>query len=210
MKIAILTNTSDEIKHTSKLTVSNKYEYCERHNYALIVNNEPYDSANMDVMRKKASLLNIYDMVWALDSDALITNMTIRVEELSCLGPHMTVCPEGITKWSLLNCGSTIWKKTDKTFALLKKLHECIPEWKAMPCGWQSWLQVYQDHIGDAVTIAPLRSFNSCVWNMPGGGIGTPGSNWQHGDFVCHANGIFPYEPVRRQYLELISNMIVR
>lgn len=210
MRIALFTQMSPEINTMAGLTVPNKYEYCSRHGYSLIVNNQPYDDivAGMDQL---INLLNIYDILWTLDSDLLITNMTMKIEQLDCLGPHMTVCEEGIVPWNKINCGSMVWKNTEKSKGLLKAISENKKSWDIKGwCGWQTWLWTIREQLGDTMTVAPVSSFNSCTWNNPGGNLGEPGTNWKPGDFVCHACGVFPYEPVRRQYLELIEEEIVR
>jgi len=45
MKVAIITSVSANIAAMAALTVPNKLEYCLRHGYTLIVDNQPYEQA---------------------------------------------------------------------------------------------------------------------------------------------------------------------
>ena len=201
MRIAIFTNVSKEIEDMSSLTMPNKLEYCLRHNYSLIMNDQPYNDI-MVKMNTLIPLLGNYDILWYMDSDIIITDMTKKIEDLDCLGPHITVCEEGIVPWNHINCGSIIFRNTNNSKAILQGITDNEKDWKPLICQWQTWLYAIKDNTGDTLTIAPLRSFNSCVWNKPGNGPGLPGSHWQEGDFVCHPCGMFPYNPLRIDYIK--------
>jgi hypothetical protein len=201
MRIAIFTNTSKEIYDMASITMPNKLEYCLRHNYSLIINDQPYEDI-MVKMNTLIPLLSNYDILWYMDADTIITDMSKRIEDLDCLGPHITVCEEGIVSWNHINCGSIIFRNTNDSKAILQAITDNEKDWKPLVCQWQTWLYAIKDNIGDILTIAPLRSFNSCVWNRPGNGPGLPGSHWKEGDFVCHPCGIFPYSPVRVEYIK--------
>lgn len=191
MRAALITSVSGSIAHMAALTVPNKSAYCLRHGYSLIVDNRPYQEACRS-MSTLCHYLDVFDVVWALDCDAVITNTAISFHDLPCLGPNVTVCEEGIVSWNLLNCGSVVWRNTPTTRKLLHAITDAEPEWRGMPCIWQTWLAQPQVLADYSVTVAPLRSFNSCEWNMPGGGEGTPGTHWQPGDFVYHPCGVYP------------------
>lgn len=197
MRVLLFTSVSSKIAGIAGLTIPNKSAYCMRHGYSLVIDNRPYEEA-VAATRDLARLLDTYDLVWSLDADAVITDMHQRIEELACLGPHATVCEEGIVPWNVINCGSMVWRSTDATKQLLHAIAGSRSEWAGMPCIWQTWLQVHRGSLGDALTVAPLRAFNSCVWNKPGGGEGEPGSHWQPGDFVYHPCGVFPLEERER------------
>lgn len=201
MRVAIFTNVSKEIENMARLTNLNKLEYCTRHNYSLIINNKPYEDAVAET-KSLIGFFDMYDMLWTLDADTIITNMSLKIEELSCIGSHITVCEEGIVPWNLINCGSVVWKNTEETKQVLKAITENQSSWKNLICGWQTWLSINKQNLGDILTIAPLKSFNSCVWNKPGNGPGLPGSNWTEGDFVYHPCGVFPYESTRIEYIK--------
>jgi len=192
MRVALLTSVSANIAEMAVLTVPNKLEYCLRHGYSLIVDNRPYEEVVKNLSDIVLAALADHDIIWTLDCDAVITNMTVPIHALECLGPAMTVCEEGIVEWNRINCGSVVWKRGCRTTYLLERLREAEPEWMSYPCQQQTWLGGVAATAGDLITIAPLRSFNSCEWTHPGGSIGKPGSHWQDGDLVYHPCGIYP------------------
>jgi len=193
MNVVLVTSVSQNIACYADLTVPNKYRYCMRHGYSLVVDNRPYEEAVAGVAWMTA-LFERFDLVWCLDADAVITNMSVPIHTLDCLGPHMTVCEEGICDWNLLNCGSFVMRATRPMASLLVRISGSVDEWKGLPCGWQSWLADHRDGLGDTLTVAPLRAFNSCAWNHTFGPGGKSGTFWQPGDLVFHANGVYPIE----------------
>lgn len=191
MSVAIVTSVSASIGGIALMTVPNKLEYCLRHGYSLVVDNAPYEEAVAGVAWLM-SLFARYDTLWVLDADAVITNMAVPIHTLPCLGPHVTVCEEGIVGWNRLNCGSMVYRATQQSSELLRRITASRDEWRSLPCGWQSWLANKADELGDTLTVAPLRAFNSCLWTHAGGGTYRPGCNWHPGDLVYHPCGVYP------------------
>jgi len=194
MRVAVVTSVSANIAEIASATMPNKLEYCLRHGYSLIADNRPYEEAVKNLSGTFLSLLADYDIVWALDADAVVTNMTVPIHTLDCLGPAMTVCEEGIVDWNRINCGSVVWKRDCRTTYLLERLREAEDEWVGLPCQQQTWLGHVAEIASDLVRVAPLRTFNSCVWNRPGNSRDEIGGHWQPGDFVYHPCGVFPLE----------------
>lgn len=207
MTVAVLTSVSAKIAELATLTVPNKLEYCLRHGYTLIAENLPYSEAIAKTDRL-CHYLDQFDFLWCLDADAVITNMASRIDALGCLGPHATVCEEGIVEWNRLNCGSVVWRNTTTTRALLQQIAACRSEWESLACGWQTWLASERVILSGALAVAPLRSFNSCVWNRPGNGEGPPGSHWQKGDFVFHPCGVFPQAERLRVIADALQDVV--
>jgi hypothetical protein len=187
----MLTSVSDNIGDLATLTVPNKLEYCLRHGYSLLIDNAPYAEATRSTHRI-CDYLDTFDLVWTLDCDAIITNMAQRIEEMPGLGPHMTVCEEGIVEWNRINCGSMVWRNTRETRALLHAIAQRVDEWQGLACGWQTWLQAASITPAEVMTVAPLRAFNSCVWNRPANARDEIGGHWRPGDLVYHPCGVFP------------------
>jgi len=208
MRVALFTSVSANIAGLASLTMPHRLAYCLHHGYSLVIDNRPYEHA-LASLNDIAELLDVYDLVWAMDADTVITNPAQRIETLPCLGPHMTVCEEGIVPWNYLNCGSVVWRNTQPCRDLCRDIVAAEKEWRQMACVWQTWLWKYLEHLGDTVTVAPLRAFNSCVWNRPGGGDGPAGSHWQPGDFVYHPCGVFPMEE-RILWLQQTLSQVVR
>ena len=190
MRVAILTSVSSNISDIAMLTLPNKIEYCLKHDYSLIIDNSSYEESCVQ-MTKLIPLFYNYDMIWTLDADTLITNMNIRIEQLSCLWPNVTVCEDGLFSWELINCGSMVWKNTQKSKELLQKISYSKNIWEKKLCIWQTWLGEIREQLTDTLTIAPIRCFNSCVtWaNGDDKNLGLIGT-WEKGDFVYHACGL--------------------
>jgi hypothetical protein len=201
-KIAMFTSVSANIAEIANLTMPNKLEYCLKHDYSLIIDNQKYEDC-VDRTHAITYLFNEYDIVWCLDADAIITNMNIPFHTLECLGENITVCEEKIVDWNRINCGSIVMKNTLKTKTLLQLISVTKHQWEKLPTQWQTWLANKADSLGDMLTIAPVRSFNSLEWNLPAGSAtwGPPGSNWHSGDLVYHPCGVFPREE-RIKYLK--------
>ncbi|NDD85496.1 hypothetical protein EBZ38_14640, partial [bacterium] len=193
VNVAVVTSVSANIAGMATLTIPNKAEYCLRHGYSLVVDNRPYEEAVAGVAWMTA-LFERFDVVWCLDADAVITDMTTRIDTLDCLGPHVTVCEEGIVEWNLINCGSIVIRSTRESADLLIRISGNVDEWAGLQCGWQTWLANKRSKLGDTLTVAPLRSFNSCVWNRPANARDEIGGHWRHGDLVYHPCGVYPHD----------------
>lgn len=188
MRVAVVTSVSGNIADMATLTIANKAEYCLRHCYSLVVDNRPYDEA-VAGMAWLVSLFDSYDLLWTLDADAVITDMTQPIHTLPCLGPHVTACEEGIVDWNAVNCGSVVWRDTPECRGVLEEITAKPESWQGLSCGWQTWIADRPE-----LTVAPLRAFNSCVWNRPANSRDEVGGHWQPGDFVFHPCGVFPHE----------------
>ena len=207
MNVAVLTSVSQNIAGLATLTVPNKLEYCLRHGYTLIVDNQPYEEAVRNTHRL-CDYLDAFDLVWTLDCDAIVTNMAQRIEEVPSLGPHITVCEEGIVEWNSINCGSMVWRNTRESRAVLHAIAQRVDEWQTLPCQWQTWLQLVSIKPADALTVAPLRSFNSCVWNRPANARDEIGGHWQPGDLVYHPCGVFPAKERMRWIAQALAEVV--
>ena len=208
MSVALVTSVSANIADLAAITVPNKLEYCLRQGYTLICDNQPYDqaAARVDLL---CHYLDRFDLVWTLDCDAVITDIRQPIHELACLGPHVTVCEEGIVHWNRVNCGSMVWRNTTKARVLLQTIAEDRDRWAGLACGWQTLLGEFASVGVDVLTVAPLRAFNSCVWNRPANERNEVSGHWQPGDFVYHPCGVFPMEE-RTEWLKRILTQVRR
>jgi hypothetical protein len=205
LKVGIVTSVSDKIADLAAVTVPNKLEYCFRHGYSLVIDNQPYEQATAN-MHLLLPYLSRFDLVWCLDCDALITNMTQPIHTLPGLGRHVTVCKEEIVNWNTINCGSVVYRATPSSRWVLKQVAQTYPVWTSFACGWQTWLGGIAQLYPHVVTVAPPRAFNSCVWNRPANARDEIGGYWQEGDLVYHPCGVFPPE----ERLKWITNILPR
>lgn len=182
-KVVIVCSHSNNIIDTTLTTISNKLQYCFRHEYSFLLDSQNYKEA-INSINKLICLFDKYDLIWSLDMDTVITNMTYKIDELTCLGNDTTVCFE---RSFGINCGSIIYKNTENTRWLLNTIVEYKHEWEKLPLGWQDWLVLNFKKVQHALTVAPLRSFNSCA--LPDFYGGPENADWEPGDFVYHACG---------------------
>ena len=201
MNVAIYTSISAGCAEFAKATTPSKTAYCVRHGYSLVLRNREYYEAVLESLRDIYWLLSDFDLVWSLDADCLITSCQ-PIHEHPDLGTHVSVCEEAIVGWNRLNCGSVVWRATIATRGLITLLIQAEPEWRAMPCGWQTWLGEHAADLGDALTVLPPRAFNSVAWNHSGGGC-----HWQPGDLVYHPCGIVPHS-LRAEALRDIASTL--
>jgi hypothetical protein len=210
-RIALFTSISANIAEIAHLTTPNKLEYCLKHDYSLIIDNQKYEEA-IDRVHSIIHLFDEYDIVWTLDADAIITNMSIPFHTLECLGDNITVCEEGMVYWNIINCGSMIMKNTLQTKTLLQLISINKSNWKNLPASWQSWLGLNADVFSNMLTIAPVGSFNSVEWNLPANSAawGPPGSNWKNGHLVYHPCSIFPREERIKYLKNALETKVIR
>ena len=208
VRVALFTSVSPGNADYAAATMPNKLEYCLRHGYSLIASNQPYDEAVGDVAQL-CDFLDRFDLVWTLDSDAVITNLSTAIHNAEFLGPNVTVCREEIVDWNLLNCGSIVWKNTFLSRWLAATITATKADWEQMPCIWQTWLAHNAEALGHTLAIAPARAFNSCVWNRPGNARDEIGGHWQPGDFVYHPCGVYP-PAERTRWIQHALTQVVR
>jgi hypothetical protein len=181
MRIAMLTSVSAGCAAWANITTPNHAAYCQQRGYTFIARHLPYSEALAD-FAFLTSLLDYFDVVWCLDADAVITNMSRRVEDLD-LQDGLNVCLEGLRPDVLFNCGSTLWKNSSTVRKIIDELVEHEPAWRRLQFVWQQWLcdRIHDDWWKNAVKVHPARTFNSCHH----------GRNclWEPGDFVYHPCG---------------------
>lgn len=196
MNAAILTSVSAQTPW-APLTTPNHADYCHRHGYTHIARHLPYDRAVAD-FDFLASLLGHFDVVWCLDSDAVITNHTVALEGIA-IQPGMNVCEEGLHPACPINCGSVIWTHDPQSHLILRELAHAEAEWRRLTWITQQWIA---ERLGSGepwtslVTVHPPRIFNSCHHGDK--------CLWQRGDFVYHPCGMPHAERMARirQHLE--------
>jgi hypothetical protein len=210
-RIAMITSVSSNIAELATLTMPNKLEYCLKHDYTLIIQNQKYEDA-VDRTHALIHLFDEYDLVWALDADAIITNMNVPIHTLECLGNNITVCEEGMVYWNRINCGSIVMKNTLETKTLLQLISVTKDQWKPLPASWQSWLGINAEIFSNMLTIAPIGSFNSIEWNLPASSAiwGPPGNHWKSGHLVYHPCSIYPKEERLNYIKDALANKVIR
>ena len=179
MNICILSNASEGTPWAD-ITLPNRAEYCRRHGYTMSVIYAQPERALIECLRQLSGLLGVFDMVWTLGIDCLITDMTQRIECVKTLGDHVTVCEEGLGDHALLNNDSMVWRSTDESRGLVEEIIAAEPEWQRMDFVTQDWLMFNSGRL-DCLEILPVRTLQSVHHQQT--------CRWQPGDFVYHPCG---------------------
>lgn len=198
MNAAILTSVSAQTPWAT-LTTPNHADYCQRHGYTHIARHKPYHEAVADFDFLE-TVLDHFQAVWCLDSDAVITNHTLSLATLP-LRDGMNVCEEGLHPACPINCGSVIWTRHLHSRRVLSWLRTAEPEWRKLTWISQQWIAEQLQTGGwwnTVVTVHPPRTFNSCHHG--------PKCLWQPGDFVYHPCGMPHAERMARirEHLEAV------
>lgn len=129
-KIAIVTLFDHNYSELAKMSIKNKIEYANKHNYDFIYFDDVIDKTRPPQWSKvKAveSILNDYDWVWWIDIDALIMEFDIMLESLIDDDYNMIFTSN---KYSYLSNGSSFFKNTPETFDFLNDCydlkHDCL------------------------------------------------------------------------------------
>jgi hypothetical protein len=179
LKICILGTASDRTPWAD-ITLPNRAEYCRRHGYTMSVIYAAYEHSVIEHLRQLSRLLGLFDLVWTLGIDCLITDMTQQIECVPDLGDHVTVCEEGLGAHTLLNNDSMVWRSTDESRGLVNELIAAEPEWSRMNFLSQDWLMFNSGRL-DCLEILPMRTLQSVHHQQT--------CHWQPGDFVYHPCG---------------------
>jgi hypothetical protein len=184
VRVCVFVTASDSTPWAA-VSVPNTADYCVRHGYSLVLRHMSYAEA-LTCQNEIIELLGRHDLLWTIDADCLITNHKTRIETVPGLGPHVTVCEEGMWWYpqNRINCGSMVWRSTDNSRTILREMLAAAPEWSnrnRYPNISQSWLADKAERYADSLTILPPRAFNSVAWQQEGGG-----TLWEPGDLVYH------------------------
>lgn len=183
MNVAILTTISKETPWAEQ-TIPNTVNYCKKHGYSFFIINAKYQEV-LEISRLAIPLLDVFDFVWCIDSDVVITNHQIKIEDLE-ISNGLNVCLEGLWDGNKYNCGSVIYRGEEGK-KILKIIADAKPQWERMMFFWQQWLNEKIGNDGEVSALCkvhPIGTFNSCHCN---------GTNlWKEGHFVYHPCGTWP------------------
>ena len=131
-KIAIVTLFDHNYSDLAKMSIKNKIEYVNKHNYDFIYFDDVIDKTRPPQWSKvKAveTILKDYDWVWWIDIDALIMEFDIMLESLIDDDYDMIFTSNN---YSYLSSGSCFFKNTHISFDFLKDCYdlklECLKD----------------------------------------------------------------------------------
>ena len=179
MSIAIITNTSENIRGLTEVTLPHKRGYADRHGYKLACYEFDYQRYNevvVDSLRFILNAIKANDVVMTCGADVMFTNWNIRIEDVLLDGDHIVMARER-TRWWPINDDVMIWKNTPTTVAYYERLIEDFEIWKKYP--WR-----LQAHIWNLMVEEP--EWSSCIRLVEPEVMNAHPSRWQLGNWVMH------------------------
>jgi hypothetical protein len=218
---AVASMNTSNYQDLSDLTDPCKREYCELHGYkffvglddVFVLKTTPY-TAYMN-FNKMYYILQLFeknpDIDWLLfcEGDAMITNLTIRIEDRIDNDYHFIVPVDR----NNINAGNFLVRNTPEARAYLQMIFDKAEEYRDVEWAEQ---QVIIDTIGeyaDIVKLVPQRYMNSYeqlmydYCDISKDIFGTSGQ-WESGDWIVHWPGTHKAHRLRRA--QEMNQLIVR
>jgi len=193
MNICLFTQSNSAFAPVSEITHPILAEYASRHGYDLFRTNQDVGwqrSIVWDRYRILSDFCDRYDVLVHIDSDVLITNLNIRIEDLLPDKEQIVLadcmCEDGKRR---LNDGIAIFKTSPYMKWLLGECY-AAPESSPILCG-QDVLQARHNSgkLEGKLKVERQKAMNSFLYAEYGMSPLTVG-NWSKGDFVLHLPGI--------------------
>jgi hypothetical protein len=190
-RIAIYAQFNEPFRKVANLTIPVMQEYADRHGYDLHVGeNLPiHRSIVWDRYKILRENLDRYDWIAHFDSDVLLTNLNIRLEEF-CHEPSNVVISMATTEKGerRMNDGVALFRKDWYTHHILD---ECFhaPQEGSIQCGQDKLEMLYLTRADNhTFHIERQKAINSFLYSEYGLPETTVGS-WGRGDFCLHLPG---------------------
>lgn len=190
MKICVCTQYNTPFQGVADVTVPVLEEYCERHGYQLAVRVDPpiHRSVVWDRVKLIQDCMDGADWVAYFDTDVLITNLHIRLEEF--MSGESIVMTEARTEdgREVINDGVCFFENLPYVRRTLDQIWD-TPDSPTIFCA-QDVIQKMSDDwdLKGILSIERQKSFNSFLYaeyGMPETTLG----NWTPGDFALHLPG---------------------
>jgi hypothetical protein len=199
MKIVFTTLHTDNYQSLADVTLEqNKRKYCELHGYPLVTMTDGWlyerKAIGFDKITVIRDALKKYpdaDWIFFSESDAMITNFKIKLEQFTDERFHF-ILPADING---TNCGNFMLRNSEIGLAFLNSIECAGSIYKNHPMYENQYIQdcVTGTHWRSVIKVVPQRLFNSYDYStMPRyahvehkDAIGVNGQ-WQSGDFMIH------------------------
>ena len=136
MKIKIITNTSDNIKELTDVTLPHRLGYATRHGYDVQVQHFDYQRFNecvVDCMNLTLSVMRESDVVMTMGADTMFTNWSFKIEDVLDQHPGKIVIAKEKTGWWPINDDVVIWPCTDEVISFYERLINDFYIWSEYP-----------------------------------------------------------------------------
>lgn len=123
MKIALINIYTANIKELAVITTEfNKRKYCEKYQYDLIIQTKNFSLPHLGFEKlaliKRTLESNKYDWVYWCGTDTMITNYSIKIEDLIDNNYSFIIAPD-VWDW---NSDSMLFKKSKESLQFLQKI----------------------------------------------------------------------------------------
>lgn len=199
MKIGICVQYDSSFKSVADVTLPVLSSYCNRHGYALLIQQDPaiQEDIVQDRVRRLQAALPEYSWVAHFDADALVTNHTIKIE--SFLEKHAVVCKaRAETGELLLADGIMFVRNTNEGRRFLGR----IGFKKGKPIQELQAAYANEPEFRDIIKVCPQNAFSSFPYHLYGLPETTEG-NWKKGDFILHV----PVKPLAMRIEEFTNHL---
>lgn len=183
MNIAILTNTSENIKELTRVTLYNKSLYAEHHGYKMLccdMNYANYNNEVLSVMKSNLDLMRSFDVVMTMGADTMFMNRNIKIENVLLSDDNILIAKERSSWWPI-NDDVMIYKCTPEVIAFYQRLIDEFDVWKMYP--WRIQTHIWNLMQEDSSVKNIIRIVDSSVMNQHP-------NHWQLGDWIIHFYGM--------------------
>jgi len=203
MKIALVNHYNINYEELAKLTIANRKEYCNKHNYSYHAKREDGEYNDSFGFFRFPYLLSLfreynYDYIHFSGIDSLIMNFNIKIEDWIDSDHDFFLSKETSGEYKALNSDVFIVKNSNNGLYLLEFIFSKMEEYKNTYWREQRVMIDFfeKSPFKEWVKIMPMQSFNSYPWkyydaNQSGHADiykGHPG-DFKLGDFLLHAPG---------------------
>jgi mannan polymerase II complex MNN10 subunit len=129
VKLAIIQMSNQQKNEKVAQSIVNKQEYSLKHNYALFIE-QPEDSKRHPKWLKLKSVLKVFtktnlnDWVWMLDTDTIITNLNIKLDQLVTIANNLNYHMIMSFDCQNINTGSVLFRNSNISINFINQVWE--------------------------------------------------------------------------------------
>ena len=221
MSYAVARINTNDYMELANLTDQSKQEYCDRHGYKffkgqdkdMVIITKPFSvKMNFNKMHYVLKILKENpDIEWLLfcESDAMITNMTVRIEDKIDNNYHFIIPVDRLN----LNAGNWLIRNSLEAIAYFERIYSMANEYGGKEWAEQQAIIDTIEEYSDIVKVVPQKYMNCYepqIYDYADVSMDLFGESgvWEPGDWILHWPGI--REQVRIERAKEISKLIVR
>lgn len=179
MRVAILTNTSENVRELTNVTLKNKSLYADTYGYKVYcceMNYENYNNEIVSIMQANLSLMKENDVVMLMGADTMFMNHNIRVEDVFLPDDLILIAKEK-TGWWPINDDVVIYRCVPEVISFYERLINDFEVWKSYP--WRIQMHLWNLMQEEPQVRKLFRLVEPSVMNQHP-------VNWQLGDWIIH------------------------